>query len=208
MLLLIDNFDSFSHILADYLRQTGHELEIFRNDVPIEQIIDREWDGLVISPGPGIPHQAGNLTKILDHYAERMPVLGICLGHQALGEYFGADLIKCQKPVHGKVHSVFKKSESPYLHGMPETFEVTRYHSLLLSQVPKGFEILLETAQSEIMAMAHQSLPILGIQYHPEAFLTQNGMQIILNWMGNTGISKRKDSFLSLNETLGSKHLV
>lgn len=201
MLLLIDNFDSFSHILADYLRQTGHELEIYRNDVPLDLIKDREWDGLVLSPGPGTPRQAGNLMGILDYFVLRTPVLGICLGHQAMGEYFGAVLEKCEKPVHGKVHSVFKKSESPYLQNMPECFEVTRYHSLLLSEAPEEFEILLETEESEIMAIVHKELPILGIQYHPEAYLTQYGMQIILNWLESNRLMRGNDALFSLNES-------
>jgi anthranilate synthase component II len=183
MVLLIDNFDSFSHILADYFRQAGLELEIFRNDIDIEVIKKGNWEGLILSPGPEIPERAGNLLQILEYYHDKIPVLGICLGHQAIGEFFGGKLVKSQKPVHGKVHTVFKVNEHGMLKGLPKTFQVTRYHSLEIKEKPESLEVLLETKDNEIMAMAHRSLPVVGIQYHPEAFLTQYGQEIIVNWI-------------------------
>ncbi|WP_373495293.1 aminodeoxychorismate/anthranilate synthase component II [Aquiflexum sp.] len=183
MVLLIDNFDSFSHILADYFRQAGLDLEIFRNDVALEILKKRDWDGLILSPGPEIPAKAGNLLQILEYYHDKIPVLGICLGHQAIGEFFGGTLVKSKKPVHGKVHPVFKVNEHEILKGIPITFEVTRYHSLEITDIPDSIEVLLETKDNEIMAMVHKSLPIVGIQYHPEAVLTQYGPKIIENWI-------------------------
>lgn len=183
MILLIDNFDSFSFILADYLRQTGIDLEIVRNDIALSQVTDKKWEALILSPGPETPAKAGNLLKILDWYADKLPILGICLGHQAIGEYFGGRLAKCEKPVHGKVHAVYRKVDHPILQGLPETFDVTRYHSLEIKNLPECLQAILETEKSEIMAMVHKTLPIVGIQYHPEALLTQFGKDIILNWL-------------------------
>lgn len=183
MVLLIDNFDSFSHILADYFRQGGLELEIFRNDIDLKILKKKDWDGLILSPGPEIPVSAGNLMQILEYYHDKIPVLGICLGHQAIGEFFGGKLVKSQKPVHGKVHPVFKVNQHEMLKGIPKSFEVTRYHSLEITDIPDTLEVLLETKGNEIMAMVHKSLPIVGIQYHPEAVLTQFGHEIIRNWI-------------------------
>lgn len=182
MVLLIDNFDSFSHILAEYLRQIGIELHIVRNDVDPAKIITQEWEALILSPGPEIPAKAGNLMNILKLFVGKVPILGICLGHQAIGQFFGASLVKGRQPVHGKVHQVFQKNGHPYLKGLPVCFKVTRYHSLELKDLPEELEVLLETEAGEIMALAHKFLPILGIQYHPEAYLTQFGKEILENW--------------------------
>ncbi len=182
MVLLIDNFDSFSHVLADYLTQVGVQLHIVRNNVPLNDLIHSQWEGLVLSPGPETPNKAGNLMQILGHYHDKIPILGICLGHQALGTYFGANVVKCVKPVHGKVHQVYQNTHHPILDNMPSTFKVTRYHSLELQHLPPGFEVLLQTAENEIMAMVHKTLPLVGIQYHPEAYLSEFGLEILKNW--------------------------
>ena len=182
MLLLIDNFDSFSHILADYLRQTGKELKIVRNDVNIESLKSEFFEGVILSPGPETPSLAGNLMDILEYYHDKLPVLGVCLGHQAIGEFFGAKLVKGKFPVHGKVHKVKKVANHSILNNLPDEFDVTRYHSLVLEDLPPSFQILLETFQGEIMALSHRELPIIGIQYHPEAHLTEFGLEIIKNW--------------------------
>jgi anthranilate synthase component 2 len=186
MVLLIDNFDSFSHILADYLRQTGIAIEIVRNDIPLIQVKSKKWEALILSPGPESPAKAGNLMKILDWYVGKLPILGICLGHQAIGEFFGGKLVKCKKPVHGKVHTTYKVQDHELLKGIPDSFLVTRYHSLEITEVPECLQPILKTKNGEIMAMAHKTLPILGIQYHPEAYLTQFGKEIIGNWLQNS----------------------
>jgi anthranilate synthase component 2 len=183
MVLLIDNFDSFSHILADYLLQTGISLKIVRNDQPLQSLVAGKWEALILSPGPESPEKAGNLMEILAYFAEKIPILGICLGHQAIGQYWGATLAKGKRPVHGKVHAVKCFSNHVTLSGLPETFFVTRYHSLLLTEVPDCFEVLLETGEGEVMAIAHRRFRVLGIQYHPEAYLTEFGKEIIQNWL-------------------------
>lgn len=188
MLLLIDNFDSFSHMLADLLRQTGEELLVLRNDVSLEEINRLEFDGLILSPGPGIPQNAGNLNKIFSAYYHKVPVLGVCLGHQAIGAFFGATLKKNTVPTHGKVHQVRKTIAHPYTNDLPESFKVTRYHSLQLANLPEELEVILETESGEVMGMAHKSLPILGIQYHPEAHLTEYGLELVKSWVQATKV--------------------
>ncbi|MCH7413462.1 aminodeoxychorismate/anthranilate synthase component II [Belliella sp. R4-6] len=185
MLLLIDNFDSFSHILADYLRQTGKELKIVRNDVDVESLKLEVFQGVVLSPGPETPSRAGNLMAVLEYYHDKLPILGVCLGHQAIGEFFGAKLVKSNTPVHGKVYKVRKVSDHSVLLNLPNTFNVTRYHSLILEELPLSFQKLLETDRGEIMAISHRMLPIVGIQYHPEAHLTEFGLELIKNWVNS-----------------------
>lgn len=183
MLLLIDNFDSFSHILADLIRQTGEELLILRNDAKLSDLEAIDFRGLILSPGPGIPGQSGNLMEILGKYHGRVPVLGVCLGHQAIGEFFGAELVKSETPVHGKVHKIRKTKPHFFTQNLPEKFSVTRYHSLQLKNLPDCLESILETESGEIMGIAHRALPILGIQYHPEAHLTEYGLELVSSWL-------------------------
>lgn len=170
-------------MLADLVRQTGAELKIVRNDCPLEEVQKINFSGLILSPGPGRPYQAGNLMEILEKYHDQVPVLGVCLGHQAIGEFFGADLVKNEFPVHGKVHEVKKTIAHPFTEQIPEKFSVTRYHSLQLEHVPDDLKIILETEKGEVMGVVHKELPILGIQYHPEAHLTQYGLELIKNWI-------------------------
>lgn len=186
MLLLIDNFDSFSHILGDYFLRLGKPLCILRNDISLDTLKEMEIEALILSPGPETPAKAGNLMEILEYFHDKVPVLGICLGHQAIGMFFGATLVKGNKPVHGKVHQVYRKSEHLFLYGLPDEFPVTRYHSLELKKLPDCLEVLLETKEGEIMAIAHKELPIMGIQYHPEAHLTAYGLEIIANFLKAT----------------------
>ncbi|MEX2569148.1 MAG: aminodeoxychorismate/anthranilate synthase component II [Cyclobacteriaceae bacterium] len=183
MILLIDNFDSFTHILADYFLRTGVPLKIVRNDVTLEEIKSLEFRALVISPGPETPIKAGKLMDIFHHYHDKIPVLGVCLGHQAIGTYFGAHLCKGIKPMHGKISEVHQTQYHEAFTGLPDTFKVTRYHSLVLKNLPKVLSVLLETNDGEIMAITHQSLPLLGLQFHPEAHLTEHGLEIIDNWV-------------------------
>ncbi|AGA76936.1 anthranilate synthase component II [Echinicola vietnamensis] len=182
MLLLIDNFDSFSHILADYFRQAGFDLHIVRNDTPLAVLMEGKYEGLVLSPGPETPAKAGNLQEIFEYFHDKLPVLGVCLGHQCIGTFFGAKLVTGARPVHGKVYSVTKRLDHPMLNGLPERFLVTRYHSLELKDLPDCLQPLLYTEQGALMAMVHQTLPIVGIQYHPEAYLSEYGLQVIQNW--------------------------
>lgn len=183
MILLIDNFDSFSHILADYFLRTDVKLRIVRNDVSLEEVIKEDYQALVLSPGPETPAKAGNLMEILGYYVDKLPILGVCLGHQAIGQYFGADLIKSQRPMHGKVSMVTQMGEHPLLTNLPKTFQVTRYHSLELTNLPDTLETILVAEKGEIMGIAHRTLPITGVQFHPEAHLTAFGLELIASWV-------------------------
>lgn len=186
MYLFIDNFDSFSHILADYVRQCGVQLKIVRNDVPLTQLTKVSYQGLILSPGPGRPSQAGHLMQVLEHYHDKLPILGVCQGHQAIGEFFGARLEKSPQPVHGKVSEVIRAAAHPILEGLPKRFNVTRYHSLELKGLSPVLEVILTTEKGEVMAISHKSLPIVGLQFHPEAHLTEYGLKIIQNWIGRS----------------------
>lgn len=183
MILLVDNFDSFSHMLADYFLRTGAELEIVRNNIDVEALKSVDYEALVISPGPETPDKAGNLMEILAYFYDKIPVLGICLGHQAIGTFFGSKLTTNKVPMHGKVSSVHQVRNHEIMAGLPEIFKVTRYHSLELKDLPSSLNVLLETEEGEIMAVAHDYLPIIGLQFHPEAHLTQFGLEIIHNWV-------------------------
>ena len=184
MLLVLDNFDSFTHNLLDYFSSLGAPYKLFRNNQPIADIIAAgPYTGLVISPGPETPSKAGCLTEVLQHYLHQIPVLGICLGHQAIGEHFGACLGKAKKPMHGKV-STIQHTQHPIFKGLPTQLNVVRYHSLILSDLPDSLQAIAHTQSDEIMAIAHTDLPLTGLQFHPEAWLTQHGKQLLANWVG------------------------
>jgi anthranilate synthase component 2 len=137
---------------------------------------------VVLSPGPETPQKAGNLLQVINYYVYKVPVLGICLGHQALGMYFGATLTKAIRPMHGKISEVYLQQDYMF-EGLPETVEVVRYHSLVLDTVPSTLEITGLTAKKEVMAFRHLTLPVRGIQFHPEAALTTHGLRMISNWV-------------------------
>ena len=181
-ILFIDNFDSFTFNLVDYFTQLGATCIVKRNDVSLGEIEKLQFDSIVLSPGPGIPSDAGICLDVLRHYQGRHPILGICLGHQAIGEFFGANLKKALKPMHGKLSTVIAK-QSRIFAEVPSNFEVVRYHSLIVDHLPDCLESVAETTEGEVMVMIHKKLPIVGIQYHPEAFLTEYGLQVLKNWI-------------------------
>ena len=185
MLLVIDNYDSFTYNLCDYFYQLGQEIHVIRNDV--EKVEDYEsinFSGIVLSPGPGTPQSSGNLMKIIDYWHSKVPILGICLGHQALGNYFSANLIKAPYPMHGKISEIELCNHSMW-NDIPQKIKVCRYHSLVLNL--NKSERIIETAickkDNTNMAIAHKKLPIWGIQFHPEAILTEFGIDILKNWL-------------------------
>lgn len=184
-LLLLDNFDSFTYNLLDYFRQLGCAVDVVRNDVPLRKVESREFDALVLSPGPGTPQAAGNLLEVLAAYHQRVPVLGVCLGHQALGEFFGATVARASRPMHGKVSDIEVALNEPLFRGLPPRMPVTRYHSLVVQQLPPELLPLAHTADAarEIMALRHTTLPLYGVQFHPEALLTTQGLAMLRNWV-------------------------
>lgn len=183
MILLIDNYDSFTYNLRDYILQSGQTCEVRRNDesdlltIPLE-----DYDGVILSPGPGRPQDAGHLMKFIETAYQKLPILGVCLGHQALGAFFGAKVVKAEKPMHGKISQISLVNDVIF-EGIEESTEVVRYHSLVLNQVPNHFDILAKAKNGEIMAMKHQQLYIYGFQFHPEAVLTKGGLLMMKNWI-------------------------
>ena len=188
-LLLLDNFDSFTYTLVDYLNQAGAECVVRRNNVPLADLIAHEYDAVVLSPGPGRPAQAGCLLEVVHHYHNRLPMLGVCLGQQAIGQYFGATLAQSPRPMHGKVSTIRVDRADLLFREIPEYIRVTRYHSLRLTNLPTE---LLPSAVSvggeteEIMAIRHQKWPVWGVQFHPEAVLTEFGLPLLRNFIQQT----------------------
>lgn len=188
MLLLLDNFDSFTYNLVDYFGQAGVEANVLRNDVPLEAIKQLPVKAVVLSPGPGVPQKAGIMMDVIRYYHERVPMLGICLGHQALGEFFGAKLEKGIKPMHGKVSEITCEAD-PIFNNMPKKMQVVRYHSLVLRHTPESIVPLAHTAEGELMAFKHKTLPLYAMQFHPEAALTTYGLQMLQNWVSIANIA-------------------
>ncbi len=196
MILLIDSFDSFSYILADYFRRSGVALEVKRNNIGLEEIDIKKYEGVVLSPGPGRPEESGNLLAILDFFHDKLPVLGVCLGHQAIGMYFGARLVEGKSPMHGKVSKVKQVSGASMFPFLPNQFEVTRYHSLVLDDLPSCLEVTIVGPEGEVMGIRHRDLPLTGIQFHPEAHLTEFGQEIIGHWVRETLLSQKSEAII------------
>jgi anthranilate synthase component 2 len=168
--------------LVDYFKQLEVDSIIFRNNQDIEEITKHVYSGIVLSPGPGKPCDSGNLLEVIKYYMDKIPILGICLGHQAIGNFFNVQIIKAEKPMHGKISKIQLKNDYIFK-GMPDKINVVRYHSLVLSQLPTELENIASTANGEIMAIRHKTKNIRGLQFHPEAILTEYGMNILRNWV-------------------------
>lgn len=180
--LLLDNFDSFTYNLVDYFKQLACECIVVRNDVSLQTIQAMQPTAIILSPGSGSPSKAGVMPELLAYYHNKVPILGICLGHQAIGEYFGGILTKAEKPMHGKISTIDCEPDAIF-EGIPTQFQVVRYHSLVLSSVSTVLRVLASTQKGEIMAIKHITLPIYGLQFHPEAVLTEYGINLLANWL-------------------------
>lgn len=185
MILLIDNYDSFTHNLARYIKKTtNQELKIIKNDaLSLNEIIELTPSVLVISPGPGNPDNSGLSLDCLTYFKTKIPILGICLGHQCIASHFGATIDKAQKILHGKTSQVHFTAD-PIFNNISNPFEATRYHSLAIKEntLPSCLKVIARS-QDDIMAIKHKTLPIYGFQFHPEAYLTQYGQQLINNFL-------------------------
>ncbi len=186
MLLVIDNYDSFTYNLFQYLGELGADLRVFRNDrITLEEIEKMSPRGLVISPGPGRPEDAGISMAAIEHFApKKMPILGVCLGHQSIGQVFGGKVIGAGRIMHGKT-SLIRHTGAPLFNGVEDPFEATRYHSLLVERksFPEALQITAETAEGEIMGLQHKEFPTHGVQFHPESILTSAGKRILNNFL-------------------------
>lgn len=183
MILIVDNFDSFTYNLVDYFNQLGEECDVVRNDIAPEKIDKSKYSAIVLSPGPGKPEEAGYLMDYISSFENVLPILGICLGHQAIAKHFGGNVRKAKKPMHGKLSKIHLLKEDQLVRGMNQAFEVVRYHSLVVDNLEHTLLTpLANTEEDENMIFKHQLLPIYGIQYHPEAALTKFGLKILSNW--------------------------
>ncbi len=183
MIALIDNYDSFTYNLVDLIQQQGVLCKVFRNDaLSLDQWIKLNPKAIIISPGPGLPKDAGMLMQIIEHFHHRIPILGICLGHQALAQYFGAELKHAIKPMHGKTSEISHSNHQMYAH-VPNNIEMMRYHSWVVNSLPETLLSTGKTKEGEIMSFAHKTLKIWAVQYHPESILSLYGPQIIKNWI-------------------------
>jgi anthranilate synthase/aminodeoxychorismate synthase-like glutamine amidotransferase len=186
MIVMIDNYDSFTYNLVQYFGEFEPDIRVFRNDaIDAEGIRKLKPAKIVISPGPCTPNEAGNSNEIIKTLGPAIPTLGVCLGHQCIGQVFGGNVIRADRIMHGKV-SRMKHTGNPLFAGIESPFEATRYHSLLIERksCPKDLEIIAETDEHEIMAVAHKKHPIWGVQFHPESILTRAGKRIIQNFLG------------------------
>ena len=186
MILIIDNYDSFTYNLVQYLGELGADMKIFRNDeVTVDEIeTDQKPEKILISPGPGTPDNAGISLAVIERFAETLPILGVCLGHQAIGQHFGGKVVRAPAPVHGKPVEVSHDSKTIFK-GIPETFNAGRYHSLIVEResLPDSLEISASSPDGLIMAMRHKTLKVEGVQFHPESILTDHGKILLKNFL-------------------------
>jgi len=192
MLLLIDNYDSFTYNLYQYLAEVGIEVWVRRNDmVTLREIAAMQPDQIMISPGPGTPGQAGVSCEVIEAFGQHIPTLGVCLGHQAIGQVYGGRIIRAPQPVHGKT-SAIHHHEQGIFQGMPSPLEATRYHSLIVERatLPDDLEITAETADGLIMGIKHRSYPVEGVQFHPESIMTPVGKDLLRNFLSMYAIEK------------------
>jgi len=188
MLLLIDNYDSFTWNLAQYLGELGAEVRVERNDqITVDEIAKLRPERIVISPGPCTPNEAGISLELIARLAGQMPILGVCLGHQAIGQAFGGKVVRAAKVMHGKTSPILHDGRDLFL-GLPNPLEATRYHSLVVERAsfPAALEVSARTADDEIMALRHRELPVFGVQFHPESILTTDGKRLLRNFLEGT----------------------
>jgi anthranilate synthase component 2 len=180
--LIIDNYDSFTFNLYQLIGQISKEIEVVRNDkITLDEIAKMRPDYIIISPGPGKPRDAGICEALIKRFAGEIPILGICLGHQAICEAFGGEITYAEKLMHGKQSEIFTTSD-PIFGGVPQGFKAARYHSLAAKNVPPPLEIIAKTQSGEIMAVKHKAAPLYGLQFHPESILTPEGQKILKNF--------------------------
>ena len=185
MILLIDNYDSFTFNLAQYLGQMGQNVEIRRNDqVTLDEIEELRPERIIISPGPCTPKEAGISVPLIQRFAGKIPILGVCLGHQAIGAAFGGRVVRAKKLMHGKTSEIQHDSKTIF-RGLPQPFVATRYHSLIVDRksLPRALEISAETDDGIIMGLRHRKLRVEGVQFHPESVLTDAGFQLLKNFL-------------------------
>lgn len=185
MILVIDNYDSFTYNLVQYLGELGQKIKVFRNDkISVAEIKRLKPSFIVISPGPGTPEDAGMSNDCIKELYDKIPILGVCLGHQCIGHCFGAKIVKAKNLMHGKTSLIYHNKKDIFK-GIPSPFEATRYHSLIIkpSTLPKELIVTAQTKEKEIMGVRHKKFPLFGVQFHPESILTSEGKNLLKNFL-------------------------
>jgi para-aminobenzoate synthetase component II len=198
MILMIDNYDSFTFNLVQFLGELGEELLVKRNDeITIEEIEALNPDFLMVSPGPCSPNEAGISMDVIQHFAGGIPIFGVCLGHQSIAQVFGGDVVRAERLMHGKTSPVYHNGETVYK-DIPNPFTATRYHSLIVKKetLPDCLEVTSWTEEGEIMGIRHKTLPVEGVQYHPESIMTSHGKELLKNFI--TTYKKREQECTSM----------
>ncbi len=187
MILVIDNYDSFTYNLVQYLGELGAEVEVRRNDVAsVDDIRAMAPAGVLISPGPGRPEEAGVSLDVIAELGAQIPIFGVCLGHQSIAQHFGASVVRAERLMHGRTSEIHHEGRGVF-ESLPTPLTATRYHSLIVEpdSIPDEIEVTAWTDQGEVMGLRHTTLPIEGVQFHPESFLTQHGHDLIRNWLSS-----------------------
>jgi len=185
MILVIDNYDSFTYNLVQYLGELGAEMQVFRNDkITVEEAVALKPEKVLVSPGPCTPKEAGISCDIIREFGPRLPVFGVCLGHQSIGDVYGGNVIRADRLMHGKTSPIIHEGKSVFK-GLPSPFDATRYHSLIIERgsLPECLEITAWTAEGEIMGVQHKEHPVHGVQFHPESILTVEGKKLLQNFL-------------------------
>jgi anthranilate synthase/aminodeoxychorismate synthase-like glutamine amidotransferase len=185
MILVLDNYDSFTYNLVQYFGELGADLHVVRNDqITVAEIEKLSPERIVVSPGPCTPHEAGISCEVVKTFGQRLPVLGVCLGHQCIGEVYGGEVVRADRLMHGKTSPILHSGRGVFKY-LPSPFEATRYHSLIVKRdtLPDVLEITAETAEGEIMGLQHKTLPVHGVQFHPESILTTEGKRLLRNFL-------------------------
>jgi anthranilate synthase component II len=194
MLILIDNYDSFTYNLVHYLGELGAECRVYRNDaITADEVFALGPSAIVLSPGPCTPSDAGICLELIAKAGPKTPLLGVCLGHQAIGQHFGGDVVRAPMPVHGKLSEITNTGRGLF-NGLPSRFSVTRYHSLTVApaSVPPALEVTAQTADGVIMGLAHRTLPVHGVQFHPESIASEHGHAILANFLELAGMAPKR----------------
>lgn len=189
MILVIDNYDSFTYNLVQYLGELGASVEVRRNDeIAVREVAEMQPEAVLLSPGPGTPDDAGVTLEVIAAYAGKIPMLGVCLGHQSIAQAFGANVVRAERLMHGRTSPV-QHSGGGVFAGLPQSFTATRYHSLIVERRSIGpeFELTAWTAEGEVMGLRHKHMALEGVQFHPESFLTEHGHQMMQNFLSGIG---------------------
>jgi para-aminobenzoate synthetase component 2 len=193
MIVMIDNYDSFTYNLVQYLGELGEELRVFRNDkITVQELEELQPEFIMISPGPCTPDEAGVSMEVIRHFAGKIPVFGVCLGHQAMAQVFGGNVIRAERLMHGKTSPVLHDGKTVF-EGIPSPYQATRYHSLIVEKesLPDCLEISAWTEEGEIMGLRHKELAVEGVQFHPESIITDHGKKLLQNFIHTYSKAKR-----------------